>query len=202
MRAARQHAPDFLAEARPDAPDTDKLAEVRRLCLDLAYTDSEVSELEGKLAEAKARQRELEHRTIPDAMDAAGTDNLGLPELGVDVRIKPWYDGTLPKRDDPQRRQAAIDWLVQHEHGDLIKTTISILFGRSEHNLAVATFEAIREYLAQQGLPNIVGMLEDVHPMTLKAFLREQHEHGEVLPLDTLNATIGRVAKIEKRRER
>lgn len=196
----------FLQEQEPDQPDRDKLDVVLALSQDFIHQSQQVERLEQELSAAKEALRDLAHRRLPDAMDAAGTDSLGLPEQGIDIRLRPWFEGSLPKVDpkDPSsavRRQAAIDWLTQHEHGDLIKTTIVVLFGRHEHNVAKSTFEAIREYLASQGLPNIVAMQEDVHHMTYKAFLREQTEAGNPLPLDTLNASIGRVARIEERKK-
>ena len=201
---AKSTAPAFV---EPDAPAKDKLQRVVQLAEDLVRTNTDIASLERQLEQARAQAYELAHRRIPDAMDEAGTDMVGLPDCGYDVRIRPWYDGSLPKvdprlPDSGHIRQRAIDWIVENEHGDLIKTTVTILFGRHEHNVAVSVFEAVRQYLAEQGLSNIVALQEDIHHMTYKAFLREQTEAGEVLPLDILNATIGRVAKVEERKNR
>ncbi len=192
-------APAFVTE---DAPDQDKLAVVLALAEEQVTLQKGADVLEEKLKGIYARYQEVAHKLLPDAMDAAGTDHVGLPDLGYDVKLKPWYDGSLPKKEEPEKRQAALDWITSNEHGDLIKTTVTVLFGRHEHNLAVSTFEAIKQYLAEQGLTNIVAMQEDVHHMTYKAFLREQTEAGVVLPLDTLNAVVGRVAKIEERKDK
>ncbi len=192
-------APAFVTE---DIPDQDKLAVVLALAEEQVTLQRGADVLEEKLKGIYARYQEVAHKLLPDAMDAAGTDHVGLPDLGYDVKLKPWYDGSLPKKEEPEKRQAALDWITSNDHGDLIKTTVTVLFGRHEHNLAVSTFEAIKQYLAEQGLTNIVAMQEDVHHMTYKAFLREQTEAGVVLPLDTLNAVVGRVAKIEERKDR
>lgn len=197
-------APAFV---RPDTPDQDKLRRVLELAQEQVNLTTEVASLERQLEAAKNQLRDIAHKRLPDAMDEASVDSVGLPDIGYDVKLRPWYDGSLPRLDpkDPtsaRRRQAALDWVSANDYGDLVKTTVTILFGRSEHNVAVSTFEAIREYLGAQGLPNIVAMVEDIHHMTYKAFLREQTEAGVVLPLDTLNAVIGRVAKIEERKNK
>lgn len=192
-------APKFVTS---DPPDQDKLAVVLALAEEQVRLQLRADGLETELKTTYARFQDIAHKQLPDAMDAAGTDHIGLPDLGYDVKLKPWYDGSLPKREDGERRQQAISWLIDNEHGDLIKTTVTVSFGRHEHNLAISTFESIKNYLAEQGLPNIVALSEDVHHMTFKAFLREQTEAGVVLPLDTLNAVVGRVAKIEERKDK
>ncbi len=197
-------APAFV---EPDAPDQSKLAQVLALAEEQVHLQRRADELEAELKTVYARYQDIAHKQLPDAMDEASVDSVGLPDLGYDVRIKPWYDGSLPKidpkdRESGERRQRALDWLTQNDHGDLIKTTVTVLFGRHEHNVAVSTFEAIKQFLASQGLSNIVALQEDVHHMTFKAFLREQTEAGVVLPLDTLNAVVGRVAKIEERKDK
>lgn len=197
-------APSFV---QPDTPDQDKLDLVRTLAEEQVRLQTRADELEEDLKKTYARFQQIAHKELPDAFDAASTDIIGLPDLGYTVKLKPWYDGSLPKidpkdRESGVRRQAALDWLTANDHGDLIKTTVTILFGRHEHNVAVNVYEAVKEYLAGQGLSNIVAMSEDIHHMTFKAFLREQTEAGNVLPLDTLNATVGRVAKIEERRDK
>lgn len=199
IRASAQVTPSFLSDAEPDPVPSDKLEAVLRVADELVEAEERADALERELKSVVERRNTLRHKTLPDAMDAAGTDHVGLPERGVDVVLKPWFDGSLPSAEKPVERQIAIDWLVDSGHSDLIKTTVAVLFSRTEHNLAVSTFEAIKQYLAEQGLPNIVAMKEDIHFMTYRAFLREQTEQGVVLPLDKLNATVGRVAKIQKR---
>ncbi len=190
-------APNFVTE---DEPDQDKLGLVVALAEEQVRLQQAADVLEEKLKKVYERSKTIAHKELPDAMDAAGTDHIGLPDMGFDVKLKPWYDGVLPKKDEPAQRQAALDWLVSNDHGDLIKTNINILFGRHENNVAIATFEMIKQYLVEQGLNNPVFLNEDIHHMTYKAFLREQTEAGIVLPLDVLNATVGRVAKIEERK--
>ncbi len=192
-------APDFLEEAEPDAPSNDKLAAVLALAEQLVNERLAVADLETRLTAAKQRAYDLEHKTLPDAMDVAGMDHIGLPELGYDIKIKPWFEGKLPPTDKPVERQKAIEWLTESGHGDLLTSTVSIHFGRSEHDLAQKVKANIEDWLNEQGYSNIVALSSAVHYMTYKAFLREQTEAGTVLPLDVLNAHVGRIAKMEKR---
>ena len=200
-KAASEDIPAYLEGIEPDDVVVNKLEYVLTIADEMVECERVVADLEKRLEAGKARLRDIKHHKLPDAMDEAGIDHVGLPEKGVNIRLKAWFEGSLPKVDKPKERQAAIDWISSKGYGDLLTTTVSIHFGRSEHNLAHQVKENVSDWLAEQGLSNIVGMKEDIHHQTYKAFLREQTKQGTVLPLNVLNATVGRVAEIVQREE-
>lgn len=185
--------PAYLENVVPTPPSADKLTHVRELCELLHDYEAEATRLEKELDRAKKRILELSQREIPDAMDEAGIDHLGLPDKWVDIKIVPWYKASLPK--ETTARSKAIDWLIEHNHADLIKNEVSVAFTRGEHNQALDIAAQLRDRLPDHE----VVVKEDIHHMTFTAFVREQVEAGEVVPLDLLGAQVGRVAKIVKR---
>ena len=77
------------------------------------------------------------------------------------------------------KRADAHAWLRAHNFGGLIKTMVAVPFGCGEEAEARALAARIREQEHHDATVN-----ETVHPMTLKAFVREQVEAGKPLPFD------------------
>ena len=69
---------EAIAQAPPAAP-ADKLAALRAKCEELRDVELEQLNVEEKLAELKAQLTKLRHEVLPDLMDEAGTDKIGLP---------------------------------------------------------------------------------------------------------------------------
>ena len=76
-------------------------------------------------------------------------------------------------------------------HEDLIKNTITCDFGRGEDGNA----KVLKETLTGSGVSYTDKTA--VHPQTLKAFVREQVESGQNLPLDLLGVYIGQKSVIK-----
>lgn len=164
----------------------------------LIAIEIEIDDTERRLEALKAERRQLSEQILPDMLDQAGVDRMGLPQTGADIVLKPFYHATLPK--DPEERSRAIDWLISAGHGDLLKTEMSVEFGRQEHNIALDCAGRVRETLAAIGMDNTVHVESGVHHMTLTKFVKEQTEAEVTLPLDLLGATCGRVAIIRWRK--
>lgn len=168
------------------------------------------------MKERGARLKEIFERELVDVMDEAKTDNLGLPEQGLDIKLKPYYKAGLPnpdtaKTDEDRERMATLRagglaWLEEHAPG-LINTTITITLPKGSLVLAqriraelVARYEAPNE----EGLiplpPDKIAIEEGVHWATLTSFVKEQTEANEVLPLNLLGAVVGRICQFAKRK--
>ena len=85
-----------------------------------------------------------------------------------------------------------MNWLRDNGHEDLIKNTISVNFGRGEDESA----SKLREALNNEG--SSYTDKTGVHSQTLKAFVREQVESGQNLPLDLLGVFIGQKTTIKE----
>jgi hypothetical protein len=200
------HYGGIMPQPAPALTDADIVAPTQQQSLSLTEAARQLVAVEHNLQEAeelverlKAQRRELAEVTIPDLMDAAGQDRIGLPEAGVDIELKPYYSASLPK--DADMREAALRWLVENGHGDLIKSEVSVEFGRGEHNAARSVAAVIEEQLVQMDmLDTPVRQNETVHHMTFGGFVRREYEEGRSLPLTLLGATVGRAAKIKRRK--
>jgi hypothetical protein len=108
---------------------------------------------------------------------------------GVSVVRKNIVHASIP----PARREEAFEWLRQHGHDDIIKNEITCSFGRGQDNEAGHVMGALREqgYDPQQKV--------QVHPMTLKAFVREQVEQGSNIDLEMFGAYILNTAEIKRK---
>ena len=110
---------------------------------------------------------------IPEALAECGLSELKLTD-GQKISVQTYYSASIPK----DKINDALDWLRDNGHGDLIKNTVSIDYGKGEDNVAADMKQKLHE--AGQSFTDKTG----VHPQTLKAFAREQTETGKNLPLD------------------
>jgi hypothetical protein len=181
-----------IAAAGPSDSGLSRLSEMGGRLHNL---DTDIKALELQLTDLKNKRQDITEREMPDLFDEVGTDRIGLPEAGVDLILKPYYHAVLSK-DDPELQEAGFKWLEENGHGDIIKATLTVEFTRGE-------LERAKELQAKvQQLTNQPVRIEmGVHWKTLTGFVKEQLERYQaVLPLGLLGATVGRVVKIEKRK--
>jgi non-ribosomal peptide synthetase component F len=162
------------------------LAEISALAHALVAADREVDSAEQALREAKEKARQLREESLPMAMLELGVETLTL-NTGEKVSVKQDVFAAIAA----DQRSAAFDWLEQHGFGGLIKTELELKFGRDEQERMQEAATLLR---AEGYQPEIA---RNVHPQTLKAFLREQLEAGNPeLPLDLFGARPIWTAKI------
>jgi len=169
----------------------DRLDEHLRSVAALASLQLELEEAikaqEDVLKGLKNSYKQVSQVDIPEALAEAGVSSFKLKD-GMKVDVQPFYSASIPK----DRYDEAMDWLRNQGHGDLIKNTISVDFGKGEDDAA----NAMKEILNHDGqsFTDKTG----VHPQTLKAFVREQTELGQNLPLDLLGVFIGQKTTIKE----
>lgn len=194
-----------------DAPKTDEIEELSKLGVKLVNLDAEIEYLNKKLEEVKKQRLQVAMIELPEFMTKVGQDKIGLAgvgERGVDLVLENYYHANIASDWEPERREAAFKWLEESGNGDLIKTVLSMAFPRREYDRARVTYDLLC------GLINMLmdaGLMEGEPPEpkiemtvpwnTLTAFVREQTEKGEALPLETLGATVGRIVKIKPRKK-
>lgn len=171
------------ADAAPDKLDVLNAALAEAIDLELA-----VAQLEEDLKAAKKALHTLRSSRIPDIMDELGMDSVTF--RGWKVTISDFVSGSLPK--DPEANARAIQWLEAEDAGGLIKTDLSLAFGRSQHNEALD----LAGRLEAEGLAPAVK--SSVHPQTLHSFARERIRNGESLDVEVLGLYVGKVAKMKQ----
>jgi hypothetical protein len=180
---------DFMAEfdeAPKAAPVT--LAKLVELGQDLVDAEAGVAALEEALSDAKKRLHHLKTSVLPDAMAEAGLADFSLAD-GSTIAISDFVSGSLPK--DPEKREKAIKWLEEHDGAALIKTDVSLAFGKSQHNQALDLVGRLRE----EG--HEVTVESGVHASTLQSFAKDVLRNGGELDADVLGLFVGRAAKVK-----
>jgi hypothetical protein len=180
---------DFSFEeegAAAAAPDT--LKRLNETLAEAIELKQAVDQLEDDLAAAKKNLNYLNTSVLPDMMAEIGMEEC--TQNGWKVKVGEFVSGSLPK--DEERKNAAIAWLEGNEAGDLLKTSLSVVFSRSQHNEALALASDIE----QQGFA--INVESNVHPQTLQAFARERLKNGEALDTEVLGLYTGRVAKFKR----
>jgi hypothetical protein len=146
-----------------------------------------VQRLESDLKAAKKDLLKLTDEDLPAMLLELGLSSFELDD-GSKVTVRPTY-GAHIKADN---KETAFDWLRAHEYGDLIKNTVSCQFGRGEDHEAVEFMEYAQKlgYAAEQKT--------DVHPSTLKAWVKERVQNGDEFPMELFGAFVGQRATINR----
>jgi hypothetical protein len=91
------------------------------------------------------------------------------------------------------RRDEAFEWLRANNCDDIIKNDVICSFSRGQDNEVGHMVAQLREqgYDPQQKT--------QIHPMTLKAFVRERIENGKDIDLDLFGAYVLNTAEIKRK---
>jgi hypothetical protein len=166
---------------------TDGLKTVSSLAQEVSNWEGKVAELDEQLKTAKAKLLELTDRDLPDMMAEVGITNFTLAD-GSKLEVKQTYGARIPV----VHRDAAFAWLKEKGHDDIIKNLVSVPFGRGEDSLATDFIN-----LAQKN-GYAPDQKKEVHPQTLKAFVKEQLEKGQEVPMDLFGVFTGQRASIKR----
>lgn len=127
-----------------------------------------VDAIKRELDEAQTTLTRIETEDLPELMRELGMQAVTLSDGSVVDVVDEVACGITEAR-----REAAHRWLLDNGFGGLIKTEVSVAFGRGEHEAAVACAQSIGGEL-----------VERVHPATLKSFVKERLAAGNAVPFD------------------
>ena len=147
----------------------------------------QVATLEEDLKAKKEELRLTSEQELPDAMQAAGLNQIVL-NTGEKISINEFYNAHISKAN----QEVAYQWLVENGHEGLIKNEVLLKFGREESLVVDETVSALQA----RGLSPQVR--QSVHPSTLKAFVKEQFTSGNDIPTEPFGIYIGTKATIKK----
>lgn len=168
-----------------NVPTDEALSRVAFFAKQQRELEQQVKDADTALKLAQDRLARVAEVDLPDALAACGLAEVKL-EDGARVTVAPEYYANI----SAERRASAFAWLRDQGHGDLIKNQITVSLGRGEDETA----HKVKQQLDAVGVT--YAELENVHPQTLKAFVREQIETGAGLPQETFGVHIKRVAKV------
>lgn len=140
----------------------DEMTAAARLLLEAEEATAKADE---ELKAKKETERKLREETIPSMFAELGVEKLTLSDGSTFSCTQEVY-AAIPA----PRREEAYSWLEENGFGGLIKTNVEIPFGKGELELAR---ELLDKLATELGVTNGT-ILREVHPQTLKAFLKER----------------------------
>lgn len=196
-------APSFVrASDQPTSETT--LEAIRDKLREALEEEAFIKDLETQLNDAKARLNNLYMKSLPDMMQAANVDIVGLPpppgandRPTFDAKLKPFYSANIAASWPDDKRTKGFAFLKREKADDLIKNTITIKLGKG----TAKTAAAIAAFLKKKRVE--FTQKQEVHNQTLTAWLKEQYEdHEKSYPLSELEmigASVGKIVNLKPR---
>lgn len=167
----------------------DTLRQLTALCQQLRDAQREQQEAEDSLKVKKANVRRLEEEDIPALMSELGVQKIQLDTgevITVGLEVYAEFSKT-----ETTTKASAFSWLEENECDGIIKTEVMVQFGRGE-------IEKAKEFAQGLEAQGMIPTLErNIHPQTLKAFIKERLADGKAVPLDMFGATSVNKAKVK-----
>ena len=189
---------DLLEDVAPSSNSIGAVADMAQQMFDL---EGEINDLNGLLKQKKQNLNKLAEQDLPDLMQELNVKDFTLNN-GAKVEVQDITSGSIPsagsigrskgdeKAELEMRQQQCFDWLRANKAGDLIKSNVSVGFGRDEDQACNNFADELRER-------NIFYTRSvSVHHGALNSFIREQLTDGKDVPHDLFKLFTGRKAKI------
>ena len=149
--------------------------------------ENKVSSLEEEIKETKKDLKKIQEDLLPAAMHENNMKNFTMND-GSKIEIKKFYNGSVSK----EKTQEAFDWLINNNHGDLIKNVVAVNFVRGQE----AKADEFQKKLEEEG--RSFNTRKWVEPMTLKGWIKTTSEKGVEIPAELFNIYIGEKTNINK----
>ncbi len=169
--------------------DNTGLASVAEIARAVRNQEDLVNKLDDELKEAKRELLKLTDEDLPAMLQELGLNSFEL-EDGSKVSVRPTYGAHIKA----ENRETAFNWLRANGFDDLIKNTVSCGFGRGEDQEASDFIDYA------QGLGYAAEQKTEVHPSTLKAWVKERVQTGETFPMELFGAYVGQRANITRKK--
>ena len=171
----------FHADGAPRALGDEPAANPAKAALDrvaamVALTlgaERKVEAAETELKRCKAELFKITYEDMPELLRESGFTEVTMDD-GTKVAINDDISCAITEANAP----TALKWLRDNALGSIIKTGVTVMFGKDELAKADTLFAQV---LKKYG-PEKADMSEKVHPATLKATLKERMEAGKATP--------------------
>lgn len=167
--------------------DQQGLATVAELARKIRDKEERIKSLEEDLKAEKKALVKLTDEDMPAMLAEMGISSFSLDD-GSQVEVKQTYGASILVNNRPQ----AYEWLRDHGYDDIIKNSVICQFGRGEDDQA----SAFAAFAQQQGF--VPEQKTEIHPQTLRAFVKERVEKGDEFPMELFGAWVGQRAVIKK----
>jgi hypothetical protein len=170
-----------------DSINTETTKNLSGLVRQLRVVEQDVEDAETHLKALKQERQKLSTQMIPDLMDEMGVERVDVD--GLTVTKKQIVAASIPV----DKRELAFDWLRERGLDDIIKNDVVCSFGRGQDNLAKDAFWTLKD----KGLEP--STKTHIHPMTLKAFVKDRVEQGQDIDLDLFGAFLTNAVEIKRK---
>ena len=167
--------------------DQQGLTSVAALARQIRDKEQRISSLEEELKDEKKALLKLTDEDMPAMLAEIGISSFSLDD-GSQVEVKQTDGASILVNNRP----AAYEWLRDNGYDDIIKNTVLCQFGRGEDDQA----SAFAAFAQQQGY--VPEQKTEIHPQTLRAFVKERVEEGDAFPMELFGAWVGQRAVIKK----
>lgn len=157
-----------------------------RLAKEQVELEAEIVRDQVAIEEKNAKLFRLQRVRIPEIMDTLGMQEFKLTDGSV-VSVKEDIKTSITEANRP----AAFSWLEEHQFDGIIKTNVAASFGKGEMENAKKAVEAL-EAAGFHG-----SMERNIHPATLKSFVKERLEAGDNIPVDVFGIFEFKQSKIK-----
>ena len=163
-------------DLRQDAPDQSDVIDPQKLSEEIEKLKS----IQNKISTLKAQVKDLEQDekyfvfdVIPKLMYDMNLSTLKLKD-GSEVSVGKKFHAAAYA----DKKAEAIQWLRSNGLGDIVKNEITVNFGQSEDNKAIAYANLAREHGYEP------SQKEDAHHASVSAVMKEWKEKGNEIPTD------------------
>jgi hypothetical protein len=172
---------------------------------ELVDKEAEIAKAEIALDKLKRERHELAARVLPELMDQAQTDNIGVPASNTDIKLVQEYHASIKADWPDERREAAFEHLRELDAEELITANVTLTFPRDHFAMAERFASAAREWLNKARTNSVrIDFKQTVHHGTLTAFVRDYVQTPidlnapprVSLDFDKLGATAHRICKV------
>ncbi len=167
-------------------PSNEELDTVGRLANEQLRLEKLVNDTEALLKLHKETLAKVQEVDLPKALEAFGLMSVTLLDKSVVTIKEEVYAGITA-----ENREAAFGWLEATDNDGIIKNEVKCQFGKGQDEEA----KKLMELLEGQGY-SFTGV-RNVHPQTLKAFVRKQLEDGLPIPTDVFSIHVKKVSSIK-----
>jgi 16S rRNA C1402 N4-methylase RsmH len=167
--------------------DQQGLTSVAALARQIRDKEERIQSLEETLKDEKKALLKLTDEEMPAMLAEIGISSFSLDD-GSTVEVKQTYGASILMDNRP----AAYEWLRDNGYDDIIKNTVLCQFGRGEDDQA----SAFAAFAQQQGY--VPEQKTEIHPQTLRAFVKERVEEGDAFPMELFGAWVGQRAVIKR----
>lgn len=165
---------------------------IAKLVNDAGKLEQDIKAAEETLGRMRAKLSLIQIRDLPEAMQEVGLAYIETDYYSCDLTLA--VNGSLPK--DEEKRAEAIDYLRELDAEDLLKSEVSVSFGKGDDATARRMARILKQHTNQE-----VKVETTVHPSTLAAWGRERIKTNKPIDAEKVGLFIRNVAKIKQKKD-